>query len=178
MYFPGKGGSWKKLIFPQRSIQALFMWVGRGAELFWDNYFIFLKSRPGASEFPVTAHSILKKKKIDERLQLFPGSGHTACAALHCKFILEKTELLGQNKIRGPQFKLCHSFLLHLPFYPSHTSSCFVNYHLAKRFSWSVCPEQAGWGISALSPGSAEASLLPGEGENTTGTISDHWAEF
>lgn len=38
------------------------MWVGRGAELFWDNYFIFLKSYPGASEFPVDCSLYIYEK--------------------------------------------------------------------------------------------------------------------
>lgn len=58
----------ERILFSPKEVYKHFMWVGRGAELFWDNYFIFLKSCLGASEFPVDC-SLYIYKNIDEWLK-------------------------------------------------------------------------------------------------------------
>lgn len=65
----------ERILFPPKEVYEHFMWAGRGAELFWDNYFIFLMSCPEFS-FGCSLYIYEKyrwKVKALEIMQLFSG---------------------------------------------------------------------------------------------------------
>lgn len=95
--------------------------------------------------------------------------------------MLEKTELSWEStKSRTHSWSSASSssFTFPLIHLPSHTSCCFVNYHFTWRFSCSVRPEQAGWGISAMSRSSRslpcpQAHLPP----RSLALLRHHWCQ-